>query len=270
MDVYAVFGHPIGHSKSPLIHSQFARQTEQDMEYTAVQPPVDGFETEAARFLAQGGKGFNVTVPFKEKAAHWVQHRSERAALAGAVNTVYVNDQGEVCGDNTDGIGLVRDLTVNHGLDLSGQRILLLGAGGAVRGVLKPLLDCQPSTIVVANRTVEKAETLVREFAAFGALQACAFSALTGEFDTIINGTSAGLTGDVPPIPTSSLASHTVTYDMLYGEAPTAFNAWACKQGSARQIDGLGMLVEQAAEAFLLWRGVRPETQPVMAYLRSY
>lgn len=269
MDLYAVFGHPIGHSKSPLIHRQFALQTGQNMAYTAVQPPLDGFESEAEKFIAQGGRGFNITVPFKENAARWVQRLSERAELAGAVNTVYLNDRREICGENTDGIGLVRDLTMNHGLNLRGQRILVLGAGGAVRGVLKPLLDCRPDRLIIANRTEEKAEHLAQHFKGYGNVEACIFSRLSGEFDTIINGTSAGLAGAVPAIPDAVVAAHTVTYDMLYGEVPTAFNLWSKDLGSAKQIDGLGMLVEQAAEAFLLWRGVRPETAPVMECLRS-
>jgi len=269
MALYAVFGHPIGHSKSPLIHGHFAKETGQEMEYVAIQPPLDGFVAEAIDFFGKGGQGFNVTVPFKEQAFEWVTQLSERARLAGAVNTVYLNSDGETCGDNTDGIGLVRDLTSNNQVELKQKRVLVLGAGGAVRGVLKPLLDCAPSEVVVANRTPAKAENLAKLFSPYGNIKASAFTALTGEFDTIINGTSAGLVGSVPPIPEHVVGSATIVYDMVYSDEITAFNQWAKRKGCRQQIDGLGMLVEQAAEAFEIWRGVKPDSQSVIRYLRQ-
>ncbi len=269
MALYAVLGHPIGHSQSPLIHSHFAQQTGQEMQYVAIQPPLDGFVAEAEDFFSKGGLGFNVTVPFKEEAFKWVMHLSERASLAGAVNTVYLNSQGEICGDNTDGIGLVRDLTVSHQVRLKRKRLLVLGAGGAVRGVLKPLLDCDPAELVIANRTPAKAEALARLFSPHGNINACKYAVLSGEFDIIINGTSAGLVGAVPAISEQVVGSQTVVYDMIYSDKITAFNQWAKQHGSCQQIDGLGMLVEQAAEAFEIWRGIRPDGQSVVRYLRQ-
>ena len=275
MDLYAVFGNPIGHSKSPFIHSEFAKQTGEALEYTAVQAPLDSFAAEVEVFFNGGGKGINVTVPFKEQAWQWVQQRAERAELAGAVNTIYRDSSGIYVGDNTDGKGLVTDLQVNNKVDLANKNILVLGAGGAVKGVLKPLLDCAPKQIVIANRTVSKAEGLQRKFAEFGSVRACSFADAAehlgqGEaFDVIINGTSASLAGDVPPISGALINADTVVYDMMYSADLTAFNAWAKKQGALQLIDGLGMLVEQAAESFYLWRGVRPDTAAVMASLRA-
>ncbi|PID43630.1 MAG: shikimate dehydrogenase [Gammaproteobacteria bacterium] len=269
MGLYAVLGHPVGHSKSPQIHGYFARQTGQDMDYVTVQPPLDGFTAEAEDFFARGGLGFNVTVPFKEEAFNWVTRLSERASLAGAVNTVYLNSQGETCGDNTDGIGLVRDLTHNHQVDLKNRRLLVLGAGGAVRGTLKPLLDCHPAEIVIANRTLARAEALASLFSPWGTIRSCAFGELSDTFDIVINGTSAGLAGSVPAVPERVIGSHTVAYDMIYSDKMTAFNRWAKQHGCHQQIDGLGMLVEQAAEAFEIWRGVKPDGQVVVSYLRQ-
>lgn len=268
MDRYGVFGNPIGHSKSPLIHRLFAAQTGQDLSYEALLAPLDDFPGFARAFF-ETGKGGNVTVPFKEQAYQLVDQLSERARRAGAVNTLHKLDDGRLLGDNTDGAGLVRDLTVNAGLDLAGKRILLLGAGGAVRGVLEPLLAHNPQALVIANRTVEKAEQLAREFADLGPVAASGFDWLSEPVDLIVNGTSASLAGERPPLDASLIQpGHTVCYDMMYGKEPTAFNRWAAEQGAARCIDGLGMLVEQAAEAFCLWRGVRPDSAPVLAELR--
>lgn len=267
-DRYGVFGNPIGHSKSPLIHRLFAAQTGQDLSYEALLAPLDDFAGFARAFFASG-QGGNVTVPFKEQAYRLADELSERARRAGAVNTLKKLADGRLLGDNTDGAGLVRDLTVNAGLDLAGKRILLLGAGGAVRGVLAPLLAQQPQALVIANRTVAKAEQLAHEFADLGPVAASGFDWLSEPVDLIINGTSASLVGELPPIEPSLIEpGHTVCYDMMYGKLPTAFNRWAAEQGAARCIDGLGMLVEQAAEAFLLWRGVRPDSAPVLAELR--
>ncbi|MBD9413571.1 shikimate dehydrogenase [Pseudomonas sp. PDM16] len=268
-DRYGVFGNPIGHSKSPLIHGMFAAQTGQDLSYEALLAPLDDFNGYARAFF-EIGKGGNVTVPFKEEAYRLAEELSERARRAGAVNTLKRLDDGRLLGDNTDGAGLVRDLTVNARLDLAGKDILLLGAGGAVRGVLAPLLAQAPQTLVIANRTVERAEQLAHEFAELGPVAASGFDWLSAPVDLIINGTSASLAGELPPLePGLIKPGHTVCYDMMYGKEPTAFNRWAAEHGAARCIDGLGMLVEQAAEAFFLWRGVRPDTAPVLAELRS-
>lgn len=268
MDRYGVFGNPIGHSKSPLIHRLFAEQTDQALSYEPLLAPLDDFIGFARAFFAEG-RGGNVTVPFKEEAYRLADELSERARRAGAVNTLKKLDDGRLLGDNTDGAGLVRDLTVNAGLNLANARILLLGAGGAVRGVLEPLLACQPRALVIANRTVAKAEQLAQEFAELGPVAASGFDWLSEPVDLIINGTSASLAGELPPLDPSLIQpGHTVCYDMMYAKEPTAFNRWASEHGAARCIDGLGMLVEQAAEAFYLWRGVRPNSEPVLAELR--
>lgn len=263
MDSYGVFGNPIAHSKSPLIHRLFAAQTGQSLSYEPLLAPLEDFVGFARAFFVNG-RGANVTVPFKEQAFRLADQLTARAQRAGAVNTLMKLDDGRLLGDNTDGAGLVRDLTVNAGLSLSGKRILLLGAGGAVRGVLEPLLAERPAALVIANRTVAKAEQLAHEFADLGPVMASSFDWLDEPVDLIINGTSASLAGDVPPIAPSLIApGHTLCYDMMYAKQATAFNAWAAAQGAAQTLDGLGMLVEQAAEAFLLWRGVRPDSAPV-------
>lgn len=275
MDLYAVVGNPIHHSKSPKIHGEFAVQANEALEYSAIQAPLDGFSDTAQSFFKSGGKGLNITVPFKEQAWRLSAELSERARLAGAVNTLYLNDKGEICGENTDGIGLVRDLTLNHKVDLKGKRILILGAGGAVRGVLLPLLEEQPESITIANRTVSKAEQLTELFTGHdlittGKLTACGFTDLNQSFDIIINGTSASLQGDLPPLPEKIVTGSTVAYDMMYSPEITIFNRWAEKQGAAMMLDGLGMLVEQAAESFFIWRGVRVNTAPVLNTLRAF
>lgn len=269
MDRYGVFGNPIAHSKSPLIHRQFAEQTGQALSYQALLAPLDDFCGFARAFFAAGGMGANVTVPFKEQACAMADQLSERARRAGAVNTLLKLADGGLRGDNTDGTGLVRDLLHNAGVALRGQRILLLGAGGAVRGVLEPLLAEQPAALVIANRTVEKAEQLAREFADLGPVVASGFDWLEEPVDLIINGTSASLAGELPPLAPSLIQpSHTRCYDMMYAPELTPFNRWASELGARQTLDGLGMLVEQAAEAFFLWRGVRPQTRPVLECLR--
>jgi shikimate dehydrogenase len=268
MDQYVVFGNPIGHSKSPLIHSLFAEQTRQQLDYRTALAPLDDFTAFAQAFF-QAGCGANVTVPFKEEAFRLADALTKRARRAGAVNTLAKQADGTLLGDNTDGAGLVRDLTVNCGFDLRGQRVLLLGAGGAVRGALEPLLAEKPAVLVIANRTVEKAEMLAREFADLGPVFASSFDWLEESVDLIINATSASLTGELPPIAPSLIERGTTfCYDMMYGKEPTAFCRWATEHCAARSVDGLGMLVEQAAEAFLLWRGVRPDSAPVLAEMR--
>jgi shikimate dehydrogenase len=269
MDRYGVFGNPIGHSKSPLIHRLFAAQTAQTLSYEALQAPLEDFGGFARQFFIDG-LGANVTVPFKEQAFRLADQLTARAQRAGAVNTLMKLADGRLLGDNTDGAGLVRDLTVNAGLTLRGKRILLLGAGGAVRGVLEPLLAEAPAALVIANRTLAKAEQLAHEFADLGPVMASGFDWLDVPVDLIINGTSASLAGDVPPIAPSLIQpGQTFCYDMMYSSQATAFNAWAAAQGAAATLDGLGMLVEQAGEAFYLWRGVRPDSAPVLAQLRE-
>jgi shikimate dehydrogenase len=269
-DQYAVMGHPIAHSKSPRIHALFAQQTNQRIEYTAIQVDPGGFRQAVGNFQANGGKGLNVTVPFKREAWELVDERSARAQRAGAVNTITLRADGKLFGDNTDGVGLLRDIRDNHGATITGKRVLILGAGGAVRGVLGPLLDESPAQLVIGNRTVERAEDLVQEFGAAGLLRACSFEALSGlQFDLVINGTAASLQGDLPPLPDDLLAPGAFCYDMMYGAQPTVFMQWASTHGAARVSDGLGMLVEQAAESFFVWRGVRPQTRPVIDALRA-
>ncbi len=270
-DLYAVVGHPISHSKSPRIHSLFALQTGESLEYTAIQAPLDDFEGTVRGFFERGGQGLNVTVPFKEQAWAMADRRSSRAEKAGAANTLFLNSQKLLIADNTDGQGLVMDLIRNHGIDLEGKRVLMLGAGGAVRGVLSPLLGRKPALLTLANRTVSKAEALVALFedeSAATTLAASSFEALAEPFDVIINGTSASLQGDLPPLSPAIIGPGTVVYDMMYSLTTTPFNQWALDHGAVEAFDGLGMLVEQAAESFRIWRGIAPETGPVIATLR--
>lgn len=268
MDKYVVVGNPISHSKSPFIHTIFARQTGQAITYKTLEAPLDGFANTVSSFFANGGKGCNVTVPFKEDAYKMATILTERARLAGAVNTLKLLDDG-ILGDNTDGEGLVQDL-LNHQVQLGGAKILLLGAGGAARGVVLPLLKQNPKTIVIANRTLSKAETLAALFCEYGDVSSCAFDALGDfAFDLIINSTSASLSGERLNIPSSVIDKGTVVYDMMYGSEMTTCNQWAIENGASRVIDGLGMLVAQAAESFSIWRGVKPETDQVLKELRQ-
>jgi shikimate dehydrogenase len=269
VDKYAVFGNPISHSKSPAIHTQFAQQTTQLLSYEAICAPVDKFEETILDFLVQGGKGLNVTVPFKEEAWQVAKIRSQRAELAGAVNTLYLNEEGVLCGENTDGVGMVRDIQENHGYSIAGKKVLVLGAGGAVRGVMKPILEQNPSEVVIANRTVSKAQTLAELFSPFGHVSASSLDMLSGPFDLIINGTAASLQGEMPALPQGMVHSQSWCYDMMYSAEPTVFNRWASNQGACQQLDGLGMLVEQAAESFYIWRGVRPDTTSLISSLRE-
>lgn len=266
-DRYVVFGNPIAHSKSPEIHTRFAVQSGQDMHYERWLAPLDGFATAVRDFIQQGGKGANVTVPFKLEAHALADTLSERARAAGAVNTLHIVE-GKIHGDNTDGIGLVNDIVVNAGWALTGKRILLLGAGGAARGVVLPLLTQRPAALVIANRTAARALELAQQFGAQGVVKADEFAQLQGHFDLIINATSASLAGDVPPIAPALLHAGVLAYDMVYGKEPTAFMQFAAQHGATVR-DGLGMLVEQAAESFCIWRGVRPDTTPVFAALRA-
>jgi shikimate dehydrogenase len=264
-------GNPIAHSKSPFIHTAFAQQTGQSLRYEALLVGTQAGEfTQAVQvFQKNGGKGLNITIPFKQLAYALAGFRNKRAECAGAVNTLWFDKQGRCVGDNTDGIGLLRDLTQNHGYSITGQRVLILGAGGAVRGVLAPLLETAPYCCVIANRTVIKAQSLAELFASQGRITACAYEALQGQlFDVIINGTSASLQGNLPPLPEGLLAKEAWCYDMMYASEPTPFMQWALGQGATVVLDGLGMLVEQAAEAFYQWRGIFPNTAPVIQALR--
>ena len=268
-DHYAVMGNPIAHSKSPRIHTLFARQTGEDLDYRAILVELDGFAAAVETFRQQCGKGLNITVPFKEQAWSLASTRSPRAELAGAVNTLTLYPDGELRGDNTDGAGLVRDLLHNHGATLTGQRVLLLGAGGAARGVVEPLLMEKPALLVIANRTASRAVELARLFCHLGHTEGCGLDAVAGQpFDVLINATAASLSGEVPAIAGDTVTPASWCYDMMYGDQPTAFMEWARAQGAVHVMDGLGMLVEQAAESFYIWRGVRPDTAPVIEALR--
>lgn len=269
-DRYAVFGHPIKHSKSPRIHRMFAEQTGQVLDYSAVEVPAEQFETAVTAFFGEGGKGLNCTVPLKEVAWRYAEHKTERAQLSKAVNTLALQADGSILGDNTDGVGLVSDLTVNRGIALAGIRILILGAGGASRGIISPILEQLPQTLVIANRTEDKAVKLAAEFHAKATITGCGFDALKNQqFDLILNATSASLSGQLPPLPAGLLAAGGNCYDLAYGNEPTAFVRWGQENHAANSLDGLGMLVEQAAEAFFIWRGVRPQTRPVIELLDS-
>jgi len=270
VDKYAVIGNPIGHSKSPIIHKAFAEQTGEDISYEAILAPLDGFEATIQSLIAQGYKGANVTVPFKFEALNLV-YPSNRALDEVAVNTLRFLG-GEIRGDSTDGAGLIRDIQQNLGITIAGKRVLLLGAGGAADGVLQPLLNELPASLVITNRTVDKAQTMVKKILSKNhnafSLTACAFDNLSdAQFDIVINATSTGLTDTALPIPSSVFASGCLAYDMMYGRE-TPFMKQA-REAGAQVADGLGMLVEQAAEAFYIWRGVRPRTQPVIQQLRS-
>ncbi len=266
-DRYAVVGNPVAHSRSPAIHAEFARQTAQDIAYTRLFAPLDGFAQTVESFRAGGGRGLNVTLPFKSEAFRLATARTERALSAQAVNTLSF-DGDRVLGDNTDGAGLVRDILGNLAFSLAGKRVLLVGAGGAASGVIRALLDARIAALVLANRTAERARDLAQRFG--GAVEACGLDALGGaRFDIIVNATSASFSGDTPPLAASAFSSGSLAYDMMYGEGDTPFLAAARAAGAARLADGLGMLVEQAAESFEVWRGVRPETAPVLAMLRG-
>jgi shikimate dehydrogenase len=266
-DQYAVIGNPVAHSKSPQIHAEFARQTGQDLSYVRLLAPTDGFVAVVEAFRLQGGLGANVTLPFKAEACGYATRLSERARTAQAVNTLKFEGNA-IFGDNTDGAGLVNDLRRNLGCWIAGQRVLLLGAGGAARGVIRPVLEQQPASLVLANRTPVKARELAQDCG--GGVEACSYAALAGrQFDLVVNATSASLTGALPPLPPGVFAPGALAYDMMYGVGETPFLAFARAEGAARLADGLGMLLEQAAESFLIWRGLRPDTAPLRALLRQ-
>jgi shikimate dehydrogenase len=269
IDRYAVIGSPIAHSWSPFIHGMFARQTGEALTYTRMEVAPENLERDVEAFFASGGKGLNVTVPHKQAACLLARHRTPRAEIAGAVNTLAAKNEG-LLGDNTDGAGLVADLVGNLGFELANTRILLLGAGGAARGVLGPLLGAAPEYIEIANRDAARAHALAQEFSTLGEVRGCGFEAIdSGVFDLVLNATSASLQETIPPIPPSVIGPATLCYDMAYGKGDTAFTRWSKSAGAGRAETGWGMLVEQAAESFELWRGIRPDTQPVLAAVRS-
>ena len=276
MDLYAVLGNPIAHSRSPFIHLRFAEATGQALEYGRLLVPLDGLQASLSDFAARGGRGCNITVPFKREVPALAARCTERAALAGAANTLRLDAEtdGGWLADNTDGIGLVRDIEVNAGLPLSGRRVLLIGAGGAAAGALGPLLDARPAEVVVANRTLRRAARLVERHAEFAAARRVALSAAPLDgcgagYDVVVNASSSSLQRDAVPVGPEVLGARCLALDMMYGIAAEPFLAWAIEHGAASARDGLGMLVEQAADAFWLWRGVRPETGPVLEALRD-
>lgn len=274
-DLYAVMGNPISHSKSPQIHTAFALETDQKIKYSAIHVDVGGFAQAVSHFQGHGGKGLNVTVPFKLDAWKMADLLTERAKRAGAVNTLILGKNGEIKGDNTDGVGLVNDIVDHLGWVIAQKRVLILGAGGASRGVIGPILDKKPQTLTIANRTASKAVELARLFTDMKgkdieSINAGGFDSLVGQqFDLVINATAASLQGEVPPLPDDLLASDGCCYDMMYAAQPTAFMQWARQHGAAQISDGLGMLVGQAAESFYIWRGVRPSVSPVIQSIQK-
>ena len=269
IDRYGVMGYPVSHSRSPVIHRLFALQTGENIQYELLQVTPEKLEAAVRQFQRTGGKGLNVTVPHKAEVAKLCDQLSERAATAGAVNTMSFRD-GEIHGENTDGIGLLRDLAINQNLSIEGANILVLGAGGATRGIIGPLLEMQPASLRIANRTIGKAEALAQHFSHSGPVSACRFNVVpvTEKYDLIINATSAGVKGDTPPYPAAAVSPETFCYDLSYGLSPTPFSVWAREQGAANSVMGWGMLVEQAAESFHIWRGVRPDTAPVLRQMK--
>lgn len=270
MDRYAVVGFPVQHSKSPFIHAMFAEQTKQALTYDRLEVAPDGFEAAVNAFFAEGGKGLNVTVPHKESAWQLVDWHSPDAIKAGAVNTLYRLPDGRLAGANTDGVGLVRDIEQNNGCPLESTTVLILGAGGAVRGLLPTLIAAGPRHIIIANRTVSRAEALRQLFSDEIAIDARGYDDLADLTpDWIINGSSAGLSGTMPELPTALIGNQTHCYDMVYAPGGTVFQHWAVQHGAVLALDGTGMLVEQAAESFFIWRGIRPDTAPVLLALRK-
>lgn len=270
MSRYAVIGHPVSHSKSPIIHRLFAQQSGRSIDYSAIDVRPENLASFIRDFFRADGAGLNVTLPHKEAVHGLVDRLTVRARLAGAVNTCYPDDDHQVWGDNTDGVGLLRDLTINLGVPLAGKRILVLGAGGAVRGALGELLGQRPHSLTLANRTLARAQDLQLAFAERGAIQVSDYASLNATgFDVIINGTSMGLQGEVPPVSPALIGPNCCCYDMVYGNTDTAFVEWAKNHQAAIASDGLGMLVEQAAESYFIWKGIIPDTAPVISQLRA-
>jgi shikimate dehydrogenase len=268
-DKYAVIGYPVAHSWSPFIHGLFAKQTGHKLSYSRLEVAPDALTDRVVEFFAADGKGLNVTLPHKQAACLIARERSSRAEIAGAVNTLALRSDG-IFGDNTDGAGLIADLTRNLAFDIKGTRVLLLGAGGAARGVLGPLLEADPEYLEIANRNEERAIELAHEFATLGTVHGCGFDAIADStFDLVLNATAASLQDTIPPIPPGVIGPTTLCYDMAYGKGDTAFTRWSKSAGAGRAETGWGMLVEQAAESFLLWRGVKPDTAPVIAAVKA-
>jgi len=266
--LYGLVGHPVAHSRSPLIHRLFAEQSGQHIDYVLIDVAPGYFQHEVRVFRDRGGSGLNVTLPYKGEAFEFASRLSDRAQTARAVNTLAWQDDGTLFGDNTDGAGLVTDLLQNLDFQPAGRRILLMGAGGAARGAITPLLETKPAKLVIANRTVDRAAALAAEFAQAGPVEACCYDALDDRFDLVVNATSASLAQQVPPLPAATIGTDSLCYDMYYAAGPTAFLRWAAENGCTRLADGTGMLVEQAAETFRLWRGNRPDTAPVLDEIR--
>lgn len=270
IDHYAVFGNPISHSKSPQIHTLFAAQTKQSLIYSAVLAEIGEFDQAVHDFLQHNGKGLNVTVPFKEDAWRCATKHSQRALRAGAVNTLKLEDNGDLFGDTTDGTGLVSDLLKNHNVQIKDKDVLIIGAGGAVRGVLEALLEQQPASLLITNRTTRKAIQLAKDFTDLGNINGCGLDEINeASFDIVINGTSASLQGKLPPLPDTIFNNNACSYDMMYAAEATPFMQWSAQCGVKNIFDGLGMLVEQAAESFFIWRGVKPETKTVIENIRK-
>jgi len=269
LDRYSVIGNPVAHSLSPVIHHAFAAQSNQQLSYSTIQAEAGNFTHAVAQFFDEGGKGLNVTVPFKQEAWALAQERSADAELAGAVNTLFNDHEGRLQGHNTDGIGLIRDIKQNHGGSLEGKIVLVLGAGGATRGILLPLLREQPQSLCIANRTRSKAGELARLFNKHGNVESCGLDDLAGkQVDWIINASSASLQGELPALPPDILNHNAACYDLMYAQKETIFCQWAREAGANKVMDGIGMLVEQAAESFFLWRGIRPKTSAVIQSLK--
>jgi shikimate dehydrogenase len=269
-DRYAVFGFPIKHSKSPQIQQLFAEQTKQALRYTAHEVPADEFKESVDLFFSRGGKGLNCTLPLKELAWAYADKKTGRAEVSKAVNTLAMQKDGTILGDNTDGCGLIADLTINYGVSLRNSRILILGAGGATRGIIAPIFECSPSRLTIVNRTADKAKDLAEGFRNLGSIEGCGYAEIQGQqFDLIINATSTSLYDELPPLTDDLLAESGICYDLAYGRKPTSFVRWGASHKAKKSLDGLGMLVEQAAESFFLWRGVRPKTKPVIELLQS-
>jgi shikimate dehydrogenase len=270
IDRYAVFGNPIAHSKSPQIHTLFAEQTKQVIQYTAELAEPGQFDSTVKSFINNGGKGLNITVPFKKDAWRYATKLSERAQRAGAVNTLKVELDGSLFGDTTDGTGLVCDLVTNHHIQIKNKDVLIIGAGGAVRGVIEALLAEQPASLLITNRTKQKATQLAEVFSDLGMITGCGLNEISErDFDIVINGTSTSLKGELPPLPSSIFRENSCSYDMMYAAQATPFMQWSHENGASQVFDGLGMLVEQAAEAFFIWRGVKPETETVIQTIRQ-
>lgn len=271
MDNYAIIGNPVSHSKSPIIHAEFAKQTQQEIQYITIEAPLDGFVETVKEFEATGGKGLSVTLPFKQDAFALANVHSKLAKQAGAANTLFFKDNKEIFADNTDGPGLIRDITNNHHYSLKQKNILILGAGGVVKCIVGSLLEQKPARLDIANRTPQKAIDMAKQFKDVGEINGMGLGDIANTpYDFIINATSASVTGEIPTITDSVIGKNTVCYDLFYSKGPTAFLVWANQEGAEACIDGLGMLVEQAALQFNLWRGVYPDTKPVIELLKLY